>query len=254
MIDLIAVSIIGGGLSIGMLCWSHHRSAAGPTWTPSESFMALLMMIWCSSLGALIFMRAAGDSWLPDSSVSVLPAILGTGVGGLLTVAFIRLRASWAALGFVGCERTWILRAAACVPGFLGVSLAWGLLLEVLGVAAQQEIVALFMARWPSTEALLMVGYAVMVAPLVEELLFRGFLLPPLVARLGSRGGVALTAFLFGMMHISDPQAVPPLIVLGSVLGWLRLRSGSLWPALVLHVGNNAMAFVLLLLSQSLEP
>ena len=215
--------------------------------------MALLMMIWCSSLGSLVFMRAAGDTWLPDSSVSVLPAILGTGLGGLLTVVFIRLRARWSALGFVSCGPIWFLRAAAWVFGFLGVSFAWGLLLQVLGMEAQQEIVALFMARWPSLEAVLMVGYAIGVAPLVEEVLFRGFLLPPLVARFGSRGGIALTAILFGMMHISDPQAVPPLIVLGAVLGWLRLRSGSLWPALVLHVGNNAMALLLLLLSQYLE-
>ncbi len=253
MIDLIAVSVIGGGLSAGMLWWSHQRRAAGPTWTLHEAFIALVMMLWGSSLGSLVFMRAAGGTWLSDSSGSILPAILGSGVGGLLTVLFVYLRAPWSALGLVRCEPSWLLRAAAWVFGFLGVSLSWGLLLEGIGVESQQGITAMFLARWPSTEALLMVGYAVVVAPLVEELLFRGFLLPPLVVRFGSRGGVALTAILFGMMHISDPQAVPPLIVLGAVLGWLRLRSGSLWPALALHVGNNAVAFLLLLLSLSLE-
>ncbi|MFT5687065.1 MAG: membrane protease YdiL (CAAX protease family) [Myxococcota bacterium] len=253
MTDLLAATALWVLLSAAMLWWSHQRRVQGVVWSVGDGFAALLVMIWCSSMGSLIFVRMAAGSWTPDGPLSLVPAVLGTGVGGLLTIGFIRLRAGWSALGFVRCEPVWLLRGAIWVVGFLGVSFAWGLLLQVLGVGAQQEIGLVVMESWPSSEAALMIAYGVAVAPLVEELLFRGFLLPPLAARLGARGGIAMSALLFGMMHLADPQAVPPLIILGAVLGWLRLRSGSLWPVLVLHVGNNAVAFSLLLLSQHLE-
>ena len=99
-------------------------------------------------------------------------------------MAFIRARADWRSLGFVRCHRRWLLWASAAVPGFLGVSMLWGLLLQSLGVEPQQEISAAVMGSWPSVEASLMVGYGVLIAPLVEELLFRSFLLTPLARRL----------------------------------------------------------------------
>jgi len=90
--------------------------------------------------------------------------------------------------------------------------------------------------------------YGALIAPLVEELLFRSGLLLPMARQLGRAGAIVGTALLFGMMHMSDPQAVPPLIVLGLLLGWVRLGSGSLGPPLALHIGNNLIALLLLFL------
>ena len=250
MSDLVGAILIWGVLSAGALWWSRRRAALhGGVWRIGDGLAALLVMIWCSSLGSLIFVRAAAGSWSPEEPISLVPAILGTGVGGLLTVGFIRARLGWSALGFVGCERRWMIRAVAWVGGFLGVSILWGLALQGFGIETRQEVGLVVLESWPSAEAALMIGYGVLVAPLVEELLFRSFILPPMVRRIGAWGGIAVSALLFGMMHLADPHAVPPLIILGAVLGWLRLRSGSLWPALLLHVGNNTVAFSLLLLS-----
>lgn len=248
-LDLIGVTLLWLMLAAGTLWWSHRLRRGGPDWSVAEGLVSVLVMLWCSSMGALIFVRVAIGTWTPEGDLPMTPAVLGTGVGGLLTVAFIRARTDWRGLGAVRCHRRWLLWAGAAVPGFLGVSMIWGLLLQSLGVEPQQDISAAVLGSWPSLEASLMVGYGVLVAPLVEELLFRGFLLPPLARRLGGRAGVAVSATLFGMMHFSDPQAVPPLIIMGAMLGALRLASGSLWPALLLHVGNNAVAFVLLVAS-----
>ena len=249
-LDLVGVTLLWLVLAAGTIWWSDRQRQRSPHgWSIAEGFISVLVMLWCSSLGVLIFVRAATGTWTPAGDIPMVPAVLGTAAGGLLTVAFIRARADWRALGLVHSQRRWLLRALAAVPAFLGVSVLWGLLLQSLGVEPQQEISLVVLESWPSLEAFLMVGYGVLIAPLVEELLFRCFLLPPLVRRLGGRAGVAISAILFGVMHISDPQAVPPLIVLGAVLGWLRLASGSLWPALLLHIGNNAVAFFLLVLS-----
>lgn len=88
----------------------------------------------------------------------------------------------------------------------------------------------------------------VLIGPAVEELLFRGALLSVLRTRLGDGWAIALSALVFGTMHLPDLAwlwyAVPNLILVGLFCAWLRVRSGSLWPAFVAHSANNALATI----------
>ncbi len=87
--------------------------------------------------------------------------------------------------------------------------------------------------------------YAVVaaIAPVAEELIFRGFLWaaiersgPPWVAWVA-------TSLLFAAYH-HDPLQVLAVLPLGLVLGWLRWRTRSLWASLLLHVTNNGLALI----------
>ncbi|HVI54237.1 MAG TPA: CPBP family intramembrane glutamic endopeptidase [Luteibacter sp.] len=86
----------------------------------------------------------------------------------------------------------------------------------------------------------------VVVGPLVEELLFRGALLSVLRTRLGDNWAIAISAIVFGAVHLPDLDwlwyAVPNLILVGVFCAWLRVRSGSIWPGFVAHAANNALA------------
>ena len=88
---------------------------------------------------------------------------------------------------------------------------------------------------------------AVVLAPLFEETIFRGALLPVLATRIGPLPGVLLSALLFAMAHISVGE-LAPLTVLGVGLGLVRLRSGRLWPSVLMHGLWNAVTFLNLLL------
>lgn len=88
---------------------------------------------------------------------------------------------------------------------------------------------------------------AVLLAPLFEEVIFRGTLLPVLARRTGSLTGVMLSGLLFGMAHISIGE-LAPLTVLGIGLALLRLSSGRLFPCVLMHALWNAVTFVNLLL------
>ena len=88
---------------------------------------------------------------------------------------------------------------------------------------------------------------AVVLAPLFEETIFRGALLPVLAARLGPLVGVLVSGLLFAMAHISVGE-LAPLTVLGIGLGLVRLRSGRLWPSVLMHGLWNAVTFLNLLL------
>ncbi|MEB3262863.1 MAG: type II CAAX endopeptidase family protein [Synechococcus sp.] len=88
---------------------------------------------------------------------------------------------------------------------------------------------------------------ALVLAPLFEETLFRGVLLPVLARRLGGGGAVLGSAALFALAHLSLGE-LAPLFVLGVGLGWLRLRGGRLGACALMHGLWNALTFSNLLL------
>jgi membrane protease YdiL (CAAX protease family) len=103
-----------------------------------------------------------------------------------------------------------------------------GLLEEVGGGLDQQEA-ARTLARSDGPELVLLVVGVVVVAPLAEELLFRGLLLRSLLRRTTAPAAVAISAGVFAVVHLLDPSAAPylvPLAIVGLVAGWLAVRSG----------------------------
>jgi membrane protease YdiL (CAAX protease family) len=92
---------------------------------------------------------------------------------------------------------------------------------------------------------LILIVAAIGMAPLVEELVFRGFLYPVLARRLGVAAGVALTGALFGLMHVPQLRGawwqIALLFAVGVVFTWVRAASGSVAAAFFLHLGYNAM-------------
>lgn len=89
---------------------------------------------------------------------------------------------------------------------------------------------------------------AVCIAPAIEELLFRGVLLSGFARRIPVNWAIVACAIAFGCAHLPDFKfawyGVPTLILLGLVFGWLRVRTRSLWPAIVAHATNNLVATV----------
>lgn len=92
---------------------------------------------------------------------------------------------------------------------------------------------------------------ACLIAPLVEELFFRGALYGRLAKTSPSRAAV-ITGFAFVVMH-SDVRHWPALMIVALVLGYLRVASGSVLPCLCLHVAFNASG-VLALVSGVASP
>ena len=88
--------------------------------------------------------------------------------------------------------------------------------------------------------------------PVAEELLFRGWLLSALAGERPTRGrlaaAVVVQAALFAVAHIL-PERMPATFSLGLVAGWLRVATGSLLPAVVLHSVHNTMPLLLLALA-----
>jgi membrane protease YdiL (CAAX protease family) len=84
---------------------------------------------------------------------------------------------------------------------------------------------------------------AIAAAPaLFEETTVRGVLLPSLRSWLGGVGAVLGSAVAFALMH-ADPYRFAFTFAVGAALGLLRLRTGSLWPAILAHATLNLLTF-----------
>jgi hypothetical protein len=86
-----------------------------------------------------------------------------------------------------------------------------------------------------------------LLAPLFEEIIFRGILLPTLARDLGKILGIIVSALIFALAHLSLGE-MPPLFVLGIGLGITRIASGSLLSSIIMHSLWNALTFLNLFL------
>ena len=77
------------------------------------------------------------------------------------------------------------------------------------------------------------------VAPLAEELLFRGVILTGFLRRYGMVRAVVFSAILFAVIHL-NPCQIGAAFFGGLFLGWLYLRTGSLWPCIAMHAIYNS--------------
>jgi membrane protease YdiL (CAAX protease family) len=82
-----------------------------------------------------------------------------------------------------------------------------------------------------------------LLAPIVEELTFRGLGFTLLDARFGRWPAILLVGISFGLAH-GLVDALPPLVVFGSCLAYLRSRTASVYPGMILHAGYNSLVLL----------
>jgi membrane protease YdiL (CAAX protease family) len=183
--------------------------------------------------------------------VAVIVAQGASGVGiefGILTAHTV-LVAMWvaAAPGPVlsllarGGGPRWQALAAAMAPATFG--------LATLIITAATRLPGMTQVRY--AEPLLEAGYGwgmvvlcVCVQPaVVEEIAFRGVILGALRRGLTDGEALLVSTMLFAVLHLSVPSA-PHLVLLGAALSWLRLRSGSLYPGMLLHFLHNGLCLL----------
>jgi glutamate-5-semialdehyde dehydrogenase len=84
---------------------------------------------------------------------------------------------------------------------------------------------------------------AVVIAPITEEVIFRGLILRGLLGRWNPWAAIFTSAALFTLMHFNPAQA-PIAFALGSVLGWVYVRTRSISLCILAHALNNASAYL----------
>ena len=141
------------------------------------------------------------------------------------------------------------LRVSRYIP--VGIVLA----LAVLGSSTlfpnPQESPIEKLLKVPLT-AFLFATLGVLVAPFVEEVIFRGFLYPVVERRLGKTSAVVATALVFSGVHVSQLWGSWPAIILITVVGFtlssVRAHTDALLPSFIIHLSYNSTVCLLFLI------
>lgn len=152
------------------------------------------------------------------------------------------------AIGRLGLDRFPRNTIGLALLGFL-IYLAIAALIMPLLQPEQEDITNNLGADEDSAIALIAAGILiVIVAPLGEELFFRGFMYGGLRQTMPIWAAALLSAGVWGSLHLGGGNlgVVVQITLLGLVLSWLYERSGTLWAPILAHVLNNSLAFTLL--------
>jgi uncharacterized protein len=220
-----------------------------PVWTAPAALVTGLVLALFGGLlidiPAAIFGVSISSSRVPpglliaDTVVQdggfVLAAVIFAQMGGRKVGAWqfgLRPTPLWRALGFV----------ALTLVGFFLFSWVWAVALE----SNEKEKLLETLGTGDNTTLLLLsAALTCVVAPVCEEMLFRGYIFSALSNWKGLWPAAIITGLIFGGVHATSAPAVDlaPLAALGFALCLLYRATGSLYPCIALHSVNNSVAF-----------
>ena len=224
---------------------SRTRSIAG------RQLLAVIgVWLLLSALGAAIVFaaRSVAPSWGRDANIVTSIVVAEVYAAFLIAVALVlrpNVRSGVALYGAPG--RTFVLAFGALGIAYAATALAQTFLTPFIG--AWSEAVAILRAvgsddgrlgnAGPGLAAIILLR-ACLLAPFVEELLFRGILFAWLRQRLSASLTIAVTSVAFAAIHFY-PSILPLAFAIGVALGWVRERSNSTAPTIVAHVVHNVL-------------
>jgi membrane protease YdiL (CAAX protease family) len=209
------------------------------------------LVAWLALVGALAALayigRAAGGD-PPEDVLYQYDTALGSAIlyGIVFAIVLLMCRgASARELLALRRPRSW-KRAALISLAIFGIMLVLGAVLDPFLDAGEEQ--GLTPDDWESDRVGAFAANAAVVAglaPLVEELTYRGLGFSVL-ARFGQTAAIVLVGIAFGLGH-GLVTALPILTAFGIGLAYLRSRTGSVYPAIVLHSAFNALSLALAL-------
>jgi len=146
--------------------------------------------------------------------------------------------------------------AILCIPILMSLSALVGLV-SILFHFQTPEIAHELLETISQTKdistLIALLSSAIIVAPLIEEFVFRGFLqhcMRDIVSEKTPWVNIVICSLIFASVHIGAAQwqTMPALFTLGCILGWMYERTASLWPCIILHAIFNALNIGIVLL------
>ncbi|HEX2436072.1 MAG TPA: CPBP family glutamic-type intramembrane protease [Solirubrobacterales bacterium] len=227
--------------------WAESIGIPEPGWGPTKVLWGTL-----AAIGALIVetgVIAAFDPEIESTAAQLsLQALLAFNLFAV-SLGFASPRASPLArlhsLGLRGFAASALGITALAYVAYIVFAAVWYALVQ-----PEQEDVTRELGFDEGGLAAVIAGFLIVaVAPLSEEIFFRGFMYGGLRRRLPVWVAAVISGVVFGLVHYTGPDSigvVPQLAVLGILLAWLYERTGSLWPPILLHLLNNSLALVVI--------
>lgn len=219
--------------------------ARWPWWFALVGVAAAFAVTGLVSAIVLGVVSAAGGDGLDDPTVSSALTLLQDAafVGVACALAATAGTLSFGALGLIPVRTPVLIGSAAlALTAFLLFALLWA---QLTALPREQDTLRTLGAEDGIVRLVLTAILVVLIAPVAEEILFRGLAYRSLRNAMGAWPAAALVGSGFGAIHYSGPDSVGvliPLAVLGAIFCLLYEWTGSLWTPIALHIANNALA------------
>ena len=211
-------------------------------WAVREVLFGILAAILLS--GAVVWITFQ----LPDTGSFLMIAYELAYLLPVIVILLIK-KAKPEAVGFRSFEIKNLAVGCGLLLGTYAIIFVHNLLLLAFGIAPQGEILTEFFGH-EYFGTLVFVG--VIVAPLVEEIFFRGFVFSGLRQKYNWKVATFLSSALFAIAHLQWVALIPTFLM-GVVLSYLFHRSKSILPGIILHLIVNSFAFGMVYLASFME-
>jgi len=222
-----------------------HRSLDGPAAAPGADPEAgfnrrwaalrpagwLFGLLLATTFALGLVERIAHSPWVQVSAGAIDALVV-------LAFALAHSRALAPLLGLPRWDRRTSGLLLALALGFIAAMSGYFAILQHLGIPMIRMSEDFQAAGWPVGSMFVLVS---IMPAVIEELGFRGVIQSHLEHALGAREAWLTQAALFSVLHLS-PIIFPSHFVMGLVFGFMRLRSRSLYPGMLLHASWNALA------------
>ncbi len=206
-----------GGFFLAAQIWGLLPAAEFLLNNKQEIILAGIGLQVLSQIGFLFwYSRRKYGVGLSDLGFRKIPLKTGFGVFSLLFLASIALQNGY----------------------FFGLNL-----LGIASIASSGAVEQLISEHWVSLPVLFV--FAGIIAPVLEELIFRGFLLSGFLKKMSAFHAIALSSLFFAAAHL-HLGLFPVYFILGVLLGISFVRTKSLYPGIAFHAINNTLAFLVI--------
>ncbi len=181
--------------------------------------------------------RTLGESGLFLSVATIICFPFNVG----LVFLFCRLRRGIRIQNYLALRRVTVKTTLLCV----GVALTVQLIGDLLGLILKHPVPEFMISAYKTAGSLPLLWIAVCVlAPISEELLFRGFFYKGLSrSRLGVAGAIIVTSLCWALLHVQyDAFIIATIFTYGLALGTVRAQTRSVIPAILMHVAVNIVS------------
>jgi hypothetical protein len=220
------------------------------TWTLGDIAKALAFPAFLFFASLLVVVTGGGDTSEEDYTEGELIVLLGFGVVFELFMLFMvwwftvrKYRLSWGELGVRRPQRGGFWLGGGLLLGGLAITFSYSLLLQIAGAEVESDLPeGIYDNAGP---IVILVLTAVILAPVVEELFFRGFIFGGFRKAWGTVAAAVGSGLIFGLMHLGNPGTlyiVPPIAAIGALFAWGYIYSGSLLPSMIAHLLFNALS------------
>jgi membrane protease YdiL (CAAX protease family) len=202
-------------------------------WSVADTWIGVLLLALLNA-GLLIIALQGLRTELVQSAALILVQLAYL-LPLLLIFAWRRIH--WKRLGFGPFDWNTLGLGCGLLIASYVVIILHNLILMAFGIDTQGEAIFRFFDALESPAWFFFVG--AVLAPIVEEIFFRGFIFQGFRQRYGWVNSMLLSSAIFAVSHL-DLVALIPTFILGCLLAYMYQRSNSVWPGVILHFLVNA--------------